>query len=108
PLADKGWGWAASYHAPAGTLVQFRATSTAGDTDLSGCYHWTDAAPASCPGAPPPPPPPPPPSNGTFSATFKNVRGNEWWVDTDSARVPAGTGASPLAGSSVSALRPLC
>ena len=30
----------------------------------------------------PPPPPPPPPSSG-FEATFKNVRGNVWWVEAD-------------------------
>ena len=75
PLANKGWGWAASYHAPAGTVVQLRATSTAGATDLSGCYRWTTATPVECGGSTPPP--------SSFDATFSNVRGNEWWVETD-------------------------
>lgn len=81
PLTLQWWGhWARSYHAPPGTLVQFQATSASGATALSGCYQWTNAAPVSCPGAPPPPPP-----SGTFQATFFNVRGNAWWVETDVA-----------------------
>ena len=79
PLANKGWGWAASYHAPAGTIVQLRATSTTGATDLSGCYKWTTAAPVTCPGGTTPPPP----TGSSFDATFKNVKGNEWWIQTD-------------------------
>jgi hypothetical protein len=32
----------------------------------------------------------PDPTAGTFTATWKNVRGNEWWVETDVA-VSGGT-----------------
>jgi hypothetical protein len=75
PLAKQSWGgWAASYRAVQGTVVQFRATSTTGATDLSDCYRWipppnTDAAKTSC--TPPPP---------GFDATFTGAKGNEWWV----------------------------
>ena len=81
PLADKGWGWAASYSMPEGTVVQLRATSTTGATDLSDCYRWTAATPVTCPGGTTPPPPPP--DDSTFTATFHNVRGNEWWLETE-------------------------
>lgn len=84
PLANKGWGWAASYHAPEGTIVQLRAVSTAGEESLSGCYRWTAATPVTCGGSPPPP--------GEFNATFSPRPGNEWWVET---RVSA---TEPLAG----------
>ena len=73
PLSNKGWGWAASYHAPEGSLVQLRATSTTGATDESGCYRWTSAAPTGCEGSP----------VGQFEATFSNARGNAWWIETD-------------------------
>jgi hypothetical protein len=85
PLQKQSWGgWAASYHAVQGTVVQLRATSTTGATDLGDCHRWipasnTDAAKTTCPGAPPPPPPPPPP--GAFDATFTNVKGNQYWVE---------------------------
>jgi hypothetical protein len=83
PLPKQSWGgWAASYHAPQGTIVQMRASSTTGATDLSDCYRWIptngqDAAKVACPGTPPPPPPPPPPG----AVTFSSVGGNEWWVE---------------------------
>ena len=78
PLTLRSWGdWAASVHAPQGSVVQFQARSTSGATALSGCYRWTDRAPVDCGsgggGG----------GTGTFVATFKNVRGNEWWVETD-------------------------
>ncbi len=78
PLAKQSWGgWAASYHAVQGTIVQLRATSSAGATDLSSCYQWIppsnlDAAVVACSQQPPPP---------GFDATFSNVKGNEWWVE---------------------------
>jgi hypothetical protein len=41
-LPKDSWGtWAASLHAPGGTQVQFRATSTSGATALSGVTTWT-------------------------------------------------------------------
>ena len=79
PLTLRSWGaWAASFHVPAGSIVQLRATSTSGATDLSGCYQWTAATPVACGdsgggGGEP----------SDFDATFRNVRGNEWWVETE-------------------------
>jgi len=81
PLTKQSWGgWAASYHAVQGTVVQLRATSTAGATDLSDCYKWipasnTDATKITCPGQQPPPPPPGP------TITFSGVQGNEYWLE---------------------------
>lgn len=89
PLEFKSWGsWAASFNIPSGSQVQFQARSTGGGSMLSGCYQWTAASPVACSGGSAPPPPP----AGSFSATFKNVRGNEWWVETDV------TANEPLAG----------
>lgn len=78
PLPKASWGQrdhAASYHIPDGTLVQFQATSTGGQTDQSGCYRWIPpqgggqtAAEVAC-------------SGPTFSATYSQVRGNEWWAE---------------------------
>lgn len=76
PLTLRSWGaWAASYHIPDGTIVQLRATSSAGETDLSSCRQWIppqgeDAKVVPCtePG-------------GDFMATFSNVGGNEWWQE---------------------------
>lgn len=82
PLDLQWWGhWAKSYSAPSGSIVRLQATSASGATALSPCYQWTAATVVACPGAPPPPPPP----AGSFTATFSNVRGNEWWVETDVA-----------------------
>lgn len=51
PLKLQSWGgWAASYHIVAGTIVQLRATSTTGGTDLSACYRWLEATTVTCPG----------------------------------------------------------
>ena len=86
-LADKGWGWAASFHVFAGSVVEFRARATDGAIATSGGYLWPDATPTSGSG------------NGggsggggTFSATFSSVSGNKWWVQ---AVVKA---SAPLAG----------
>ena len=100
-LALQSWGdWAASYHAPSGSILQFQARAGDGSVALSGCYHWTDRASVTCPGGattPPPPPtnnstsPPPPtnnstsppPTNSSFSASFTpSKNGNDWWVET--------------------------
>lgn len=41
PLALKSWGdWAASYHAPSGSRVEFRATATDGTSAQSTAYTW--------------------------------------------------------------------
>ncbi|HUR63904.1 MAG TPA: hypothetical protein VM241_05435 [Candidatus Thermoplasmatota archaeon] len=92
PMAKQSWGgWAASSRAVQGTVVQMRATSASGATDLSDCYRWipptnTDAAKVACSGSPPPPPPP------GFDATFSGVQGNEWWVQASVG------GNQPIAG----------
>lgn len=40
-LQLKSWGdWAASYRAPSGSKVEFRATATDGSQDVSGAYTW--------------------------------------------------------------------
>lgn len=91
PLAHQSWGgWAASYHAVQGTVVQFRATTPSGAT-LSDCYQWipqanTDATKVACTGSPPPP---------TFAATFTLVTGNEWWEQTQ---------VTPSAGATVASV----
>lgn len=89
PLALQSWGgWAASYQAVQGTVVQMRATATNGETDVSSCRQWIpaqgqDATIVACPTTTPPPPPPPPP--GVFDATFTGVKGNDWWVQVNVA-----------------------
>lgn len=77
-LAKQSWGsWAKSFNVPAGTPVQFRATSTGGSVATSPTFAWLG-------GSPPPP--------GAFDAAFQPVAvGNDWWVE---ARV---TGNEPIA-----------
>ena len=76
-LKLQSWGdWAGSYHVEPGHLVRFRATLTDGRV-VESC-DWTHPGAVEQCGATPPPP-----TSGTFAATFKNVRGNEWWVETD-------------------------
>lgn len=73
-LEHKDWGsWAQSYHAPEGSHVEFRATSSDDDTVLSPTYRWTggeeivdtidDVNPA------------------TMDAAFGPKAGNAWWVE---------------------------
>jgi hypothetical protein len=78
PLKKQSWqnGWAASYHIVDGTLVQLRATSTTGATDLSNCFKWIppqtggqNAQEIPC-------------TSSVFDAKFGGVQGNEWWVQT--------------------------
>lgn len=71
PLSDKGWAWAGSHHFPQGSVVQFRATSTEGETDLSSCYLWTNATWTDCPGEGP----------TVRRLEFDHRGGNEWWVE---------------------------
>lgn len=88
-LSLKSWGdWAASVHAPNGSLVQFRAASTSGAQDLSGRYRWPDARlvdgdggnssggnGGGSGGSTTPP-------STAFNASFRPKAGNEWWVET--------------------------
>lgn len=77
-LKLQSWGdWAASIHAPSGSLVQLRATGTSGAQALSGHYHWTDGTLVDAS-----PSPGPAPAPTAFNATFHPRPGNEWWVET--------------------------
>jgi hypothetical protein len=76
-LEKKSWGaWAKSFHVADGSLVDFRATSTDGDTDISGTYRWpagTQVTQESDGDAPSPP--------TTTDVAFGPKAGNEWWVE---------------------------
>lgn len=83
PLAKQSWGnqmWAGSYRAVQGSVVQFQATSAAGDKVVSACYKWLPSSPiqtTTCPtgGG----------GGATFDATFSGVKGNDWWVQANVA-----------------------
>lgn len=71
-LTLRSWGaWAESFHVPDGSVVEFRAQSTDGDTVMSGQYSWPSGEPV---GDPDPP--------ATFDAAFGPKASNEWWVET--------------------------
>ena len=46
-LTKQSYGWAASFQVPAGSKVDFRATSNVGNSDFSGGYIWPNATPTS-------------------------------------------------------------
>lgn len=47
-LEKKDWGaWAKSFHVEDGSLVDFRATSSDGDVDISGQYRWPSGDPVT-------------------------------------------------------------
>lgn len=73
PLAKKSWGdWAASFHVPQGSLVEFRARSTDGFFDLSeGAWRWPTGEPVPAP--------------GPLEIRYSNLRGNQWWVGVNVA-----------------------
>jgi hypothetical protein len=74
-LEKRSWGdWAASFHAPQDSLVEFRARSGDGDHAFSH-QGWVWPSRAEYPATPPEPP--------TFRVVFANVKGNEWWVQTN-------------------------
>jgi acid phosphatase len=75
PLADRGWGWASSFYVPTGATLRFTATSSSGATATSGGYSWPTAAPVAGSTSAP----------SAFAATFSNMRGNAWWVESDVA-----------------------
>lgn len=73
----RSWGeWAASFHIEPGHQVKVRASH--GGTWTESCWF---AHPAG--GCASSTPTPPPPSSGSFQASFRNARGNEWWVEAD-------------------------
>lgn len=94
-LSFRDWGeWAGSFHVEPGHEVQFRASY--GGTIVESCWFTHPAgATTTCPdggdggegsdGG-----------DGAFVATFSNVRGNEWWIETDVS------GNEPIASVSVS------
>jgi predicted phosphodiesterase len=83
-MAKQSWGsWAKSISVPTGSKVEFLARSTSGETSQSGTYTWPPGATTS---------PTPTTSTSSFSASFRNARGNEWWVEVDV------TGNQPIAG----------
>lgn len=66
-LTLRSWGdWAGSFHVEPGHWVQYRATL--GDGRVAESCLFTHPQ-GTCQSA--------------FSATFRNVRGNVWWVETD-------------------------
>ncbi|MBW3583846.1 MAG: hypothetical protein KY455_12190, partial [Euryarchaeota archaeon] len=78
-LTKRSWGaWAASFHVEDGSLVDFRATSTDGGTDISGEYRWPEGTQVS--------EEPGDGGGGTapsgFDASYSAVGGNEWWIQT--------------------------
>ena len=88
-LTKRSWGaWAASFHVPDGSVVEFRATSTSGATDTSGGYRWPSGTPTSDTGGGTGGGD----TGGTFSASFTPKSGNEWWiqVDVDSSQTVSG------------------
>ncbi len=77
-LTLRSWGdWAGSFSVPDGSLVEFRARASSGESKLSGTYKWPSGEPTNAP--------PGGGSGGTspFSASFEKVRGNIWWVETE-------------------------
>lgn len=77
-LVKKSWGdYAASFHVEPGHLVTYRATLTDGRS-LTSCDYVHPGGTCSTGSSSPPPP-----TSTTFAATFKNVRGNTWWIETD-------------------------
>lgn len=75
-LAFKDWGeWAGSFRIEPGNPVKFRASH--GGAWSESCWFTHPGGVSQCGTTTPPP------TSGTFTATFKNVRGNEWWVETD-------------------------
>ena len=91
PLELKSWGdWAKSYHAPSGSIVEFRARSGA-EQDVSGGHWWPSGEPVGT--APPPPPPPP-----SGSVTFTHGGGNEWWVEAKVSPAPSAVEAMDTNG----------
>lgn len=72
PLTLRSWGgWASSFFIPRGSTVDLRALGASGAETLSGAYVWPEATPtAPCRADAP-------------AAPFENVRGNQWWIETD-------------------------
>ena len=84
-LAKKSWGdWAGSFRVESGHDVQYRATLGDGSI-VESC--WYDHPATSCATATTSTTTAP--TSSGFVATFRNVRGNEWWVETEVAATGA-------------------
>lgn len=71
-LTLQSWGaWAESFFVPDRSRVEFRARSETGAMAISEAYLWPSGSLATDTDA------------ETFDAQFFNVRGNNWWVETD-------------------------
>ena len=82
PLAKKSWGgFAASFRVEPGHRVEYRAVLADGRIVTSCAFSHPSGGCAGILGATGAASPP----GGSFAASFKNVRGNEWWVETDVA-----------------------
>lgn len=74
-LAWRSWGaYAASFRVEPGNTVTYRATLTDGAT-VTSCAYTHPTAPTCASDASP--------ATGSWSASFANARGNEWWVETN-------------------------
>lgn len=76
-LPKRDWGaYAGSFHIEPGHAVEYRATLTDGRTATSCAYAHPSA---TCAGGAPA-------TGGSgFTASFSNIRGNKYWVETDLA-----------------------
>lgn len=94
-LEQRRWGaWAASFHVPAGSTVEFRASDDFGRSALSDTFRWPDATPVVPDG-----------DAGGFQADFAPKPGNEWWVETAvEANAPLQTVAARVDGGAWQAL----
>ena len=82
PLTWRSWGsWATSFRVEPGHTVEYRATLSDGRVAQS-CAFTHPAGVQTC-GASTAPAPAPAPAPSGFGATFSNVRGNAWWVESD-------------------------
>ena len=76
-LSFKDYGeWAGSFRIEPGNEVRFRAQHNGVWTESCWYSHPAGVARCGTGGGTEPTP-------GTFSATFRNARGNEWWVEVD-------------------------
>ena len=85
-MAWHSWGaWAVSKHAPTGSVVELKATYGDGSTKTAA-YKWPDATPADA-------------TATAFTASFRGVTGNTWWVQTSaSGNMPIASVAARVNG----------
>lgn len=75
PLSATTWGsWARSLSTSTSGTFEFRARSNNNELSMSGAYSWPSGTPVNNP---------PPVNNPSFTATFNNPRGNNWWIEVN-------------------------